>query len=101
MIARLVYNAVVGREYRAFGKLPEGLEDLGNVDPESTKSKVLGLKAEIAEISRQIKEQKALFNGFPGSLVNDKVIRGLEEFRVKAIARLKAVKRQSVFFAVA
>lgn len=92
MIARMVYTAVIGRQYRPFSRLPDGLEDLTTT---AEKRERMGNMA--YSLQQEIHGQISLLCS--GHLTDRQTLKDLEKTRGKALATIAALDKQAVFLA--
>jgi hypothetical protein len=94
MIARMVYGATTGKQYRAFSRLPDGLEDLSTIE-----SKQNRLSSVVASFTGEIEQYSRTIDGVSGELIYGQTIAEIDAARQKAIAAIEALNRQAVFTA--
>jgi hypothetical protein len=92
MIARMVYSAATGKQYRAFSRLPDGLEDLSTIE-----SKQNRLCSAVASFTGEIEQYSRMIDGVSGELTHGRTIAEIDAARQKAIAAIEALSRQAVF----
>jgi len=92
MIARMIYSAATGKQYRAFSRLPDGLEDLATNEIKQHQQITT-----VASLTSQIDQYSRMIDGIPGELTYEATIAEIDGIRQKAIAAINALRKQAVF----